>query len=187
MSRKDATAKKSRGSKTCVHARRSSRSRCTMLVRDQQDRLRCACWCGARAIGSAETIEKWVNRSNVLPAARCVSTEPLSLLSRAARNNSFVGILTLRASLLSPPLSLSFSLSLSSPPPLPFLSPSLLRSPSIFLLLSFILPRTRLSFLIAFACLKKTDRLHLRIMFLRMVCEMCECTNALTHSSGTLM
>jgi len=39
---------------------------------------------------------------------RCVSTEPLSLLSRMARNDSSVGILTLRA----PRFSLSLSLSL---------------------------------------------------------------------------
>lgn len=40
---------------------------------------------GARAIGSAETIEKWVNRSNVLPAALRLSRRSRFLFSRAQR------------------------------------------------------------------------------------------------------
>jgi len=40
---------------------------------------------GARAIGSAETIEKWVNRSNVLPAALRLSQRSRFLFSRVQR------------------------------------------------------------------------------------------------------
>lgn len=62
-------------SRACVHiALIRSRSR------DQQDRLCVVPGVYAHSIGSAETIEKWVNRSNVLPALR-LNGEPLSLLS----------------------------------------------------------------------------------------------------------
>lgn len=72
------------------------------LVCDRQDRF--AVPADARTIGSAETIEKWVNRSNVLLSA-ALRLERRAAFSSLAHYESSVGILTFRASFLS--LSLS--------------------------------------------------------------------------------
>lgn len=75
---------------------------------DQQDRLHRAYRCGVRTIGSSETIEKWVNRSNVLPVALRLSQRSRFLFSRA-HNDSSIGILTLLTR-FSVSVCLSFSL-----------------------------------------------------------------------------
>lgn len=105
--------------RACVRIYRSSNTRSAI------SRIGFAVPTGARAISSAETIEKWVNRSNVfLPAALRLSRAAFSSL---AHSDSSVGILTLltRFSVL---VCLSSSLSLFP---------------------ASILPRARLSSLIA--------------------------------------
>lgn len=68
------------------------------LVRDRQDRF--AVPADARTIGSAETIEKWVNRSNVLLSA-ALRLDRRAAFSSLAHYESSVGILTFRAWFLS--------------------------------------------------------------------------------------
>lgn len=120
---------------TCVRARRSS---CTFLDRDPAiSRIGFAVPAGAHAISSAETIGKWVNRSNVLPAALRLNGAAFSSLAYGAQRLFRWNSNAPRASRF-------------------FLSLSLLALGSSFL--AYSLPCARLSFLIAPVIPEKTDR-----------------------------